>query len=291
MNAPVTHPVPSLDAAFPAARDARGAFESFVALNGRMITDRNGFITALVVRTLGHGKLPPPLHEARERALDCLERCERRSVPGSFGFWPEDTRPSWAPTVPGDADDTAIIALELHRAGRRPPEWLRRVALTVLLPFRVQRDEEEGEPAWVRSGVFRTWLVHRLPNPVDCIVNVNVAALLASAGLAHIAAYRAVVDMVAEALAWTGDVPARVTEIAPFYAHPLELRWALAHAVAAGAGELAPSLERVASWSPQEDACDPDQPVCCSAYGGVTWRSPVLQHVRRGRDRLRRVTD
>ena len=195
---------PSLDDVILAAQDERGAFASFVASAGREIDDRNGFITALVVRTLGHGQLPHRLHHARQRALDYLERCERRGAPGTFGFWPEEDRPPWAPDLPADADDTAVIALELHRAGRRPLDWLRRVALTVLLPFRVAAPEIESEPAWIRPGVFRTWLAHRLPNPVDCVVNVNVMALLASAGLAHIAAYRSASGMMDAALDWTG---------------------------------------------------------------------------------------
>lgn len=284
-------PCPSLDDVILAAQDERGAFASFVASAGREIADRNGFITALVVRTLGHGQVPHRLHHARQCALDYLERCERRGAPGTFGFWPEEDRPSWAPDLPADADDTAVIALELHRAGRRPLDWLRRVALTVLLPFRVAAPEIETEPAWIRPGVFRTWLAHRLPNPVDCVVNVNVMALLASAGLAHIAAYGAALAMMDAALDWTGGAPARLAEIAPFYAHPIELRWALTHAIVSGASDLRPALERVTAWAPSELPHDPDRPVCCSAYGAATWRSPVLQDMRQARMRSTEESD
>ena len=255
-----------------------GAFVSWVALNDRRLEDRNGFITALAVRAIGHGQQPPRLDAARTRALDFLERCERQEDPGTFGFWPQTARPSWAPDLPADADDTAIIALELHRAGRRSLEWLRRVALTRLLPFRVL-DDELG-PTWIRRGVFRTWLARGKSNPVDCVVNVNVAALLNVAGLTHVSAYSEILSMIGAALEWTGDTLDRAALLAPFYADAIELYWALAHAVASGAHELKPSLDRVTRWFPPDGRYDPDRPVCRAAYGATVWRSPILQMLR-----------
>lgn len=270
-----------VDAILEAQAD-NGAFISFVTSSGRTREDLNGCITALVVRALGHGPLPPTLHAARGRALDYLEGCERSAAPGSYGFWPEGKRPPWAPDLPPDADDTALIALELFRAQRRSREALRRVALLTLLRFRVREWESGGDPAWVRPGVFRTWLADRRGNPVDCVANVNVAALLAVAGLTHIAAYRAVVSMVTAAVG-TADAAARtrVTRLAPFYAHPIELRSALDHAVASGASELAPCLEQVAGWCVDAADADAHRPVCCSAYGGRVWTAPILQRLRR----------
>jgi hypothetical protein len=261
------------------AQHQDGAFVSLVALDDGRLEDRNGFITALVVRAIGHGQQPLHLDWARTRALDFLERCERQADPGTFGFWPQRDRPSWAPDLPADVDDTAIIALELHRAGRRSLEWLRRVALTRLLPFRVL-DDEPG-PAWIRPGVFRTWLARGKPNPVDCVVNVNVAALLNVAGLTHVSAYSAVLSMIGAALEWTGDTMSRAALLAPFYADTIELYWALAHSVASGAHELQPSLDRVAGWLPRDGWYDPDRPVCRAAYGATVWRSPILQMLRR----------
>jgi hypothetical protein len=261
-----------------AAQASDGAFRSFVTWRGGTLEDRNGCITALIVRAIGHGPEPGPLHDARARALDYLERCARSEAPGMFGFWPESDRPAWAPDLPADADDTALIALELFRARRRSREWLRRVALLTLLRFRVVEGEED--PLWVRPGVFRTWLAHRRPNPVDCVVNVNVAALLAVAGLTHLAAYRAILSMMGAALESAGG-PTRMARLSPFYAHPIELQWALSHAVASGAYELQPAFDLVRCA--RVDATGPlaDVPVCCSAYGLRSWTAPLLQLVRR----------
>jgi hypothetical protein len=266
------------------AQGGNGAFVSFATSPAGTVEDCNGCITGLVVRAIGHGPLPGRLHAARERALDYLERCERSAAPGSYGFWPESDRPHWAPELPADADDTALIAVELFRAQRRSLEALRRVALLTLLPFRVRDSERGQDPAWVRPGVFRTWLADGRPNPVDCVANVNIAALLAQAGLTHIAAYRAVVSMLAAAVAAAdGAARTRAPLLAPFYAHPAELRWALAHAVASGASALAPSLARVASWCADATAPDADRPVCCSAYGRRVWTAPILHRLRHHR--------
>jgi hypothetical protein len=259
------------------AQAENGAFRSYVICRGRVREDWNGCITGLVIRAIGHGRQPPRLHAARERGLGYLERCERPAAPGTFGFWPERERPEWAPQLPADTDDTAIIALELFRARRRSLDWLRRVALLDLLRVRVRA--EEGDPGWVRPGVFRTWLTDVRPNPVDCVVNVNVAALLAAAGLTGIAAYRAVGSMLAAALD-SADDARQVARLSPFYADPIELRWALAHAVASGAHDLQPSLDRLGSLLGEAIGSDADRPVCCSAYGLWCWSAPILQFVR-----------
>ena len=262
------------------AQTSDGAFRSFVTVRGRVVEDRNGFITALVVRAIGHDPLPPCLTAARERGLDYLERCARQCPSGSFGFWPLDGRPTWAPDLPADADDTAVIALELFRGGRRSLDWLRRVALCALLPFTVRSCE--GDPAWVTPGVFRTWLARGGANPVDCTVNVNVAALLAVAGLTHIAACRAAVSMVGAAVGTAGDLKA-VARLSPFYAHPLELRWALAHAVASGAHDFQTSLDRLDAAGLEAIDVVGDRPVCCAAYGVRCWSAPILQLARHAR--------
>ena len=267
---------PVVDAIVGAQAD-NGAFRSFVTTRGRVLEDHNGFITALMVRAIGSGPQPPSLYAARERALDYLERCERSAAAGTYGFWPESDRPDWAPDLPADVDDTALIALELFRAQRRSLEWLRRVALLRLLRFRIWACD--GHPAWVRPGVFRTWLADGRPNPVDCVVNVNVAALLAVAGLTGIGAYRAVRLMIAAALS-SVDGAARPARLSPFYAHPIELRWALLHAVASGAYDLRPSLDRTAACGIDASGPVADRPVCCSAYGLRSWRAPILQMVR-----------
>ena len=184
-----------------------GSFPSVMLTRRGAVTDHNACITGLVVRALGRDSLPPGLHRARERALDYLETCERSALPGAFGFWPENSQQAEGTGRQGDADDTAIVAIELYSHGRRPLVWLRHVALRVLMPFRVQ-PSEEVRPDWIRMGAFLTWLLPSRANVVDSLVNANVAALFALAGLRHVSAYRSAAALVEAAFAWTeGSVP------------------------------------------------------------------------------------
>jgi hypothetical protein len=254
---------------------ADGSFTSIVQFGGRVEEDRNGFITALVVRAM----IDPP-----ECSLDYLESCECSAQPDAFCFWPATGRPGWAPLLPPDADDTAIIAVELYRHGRRSRDWLRRVALQVLLPYRTSASEEP-DPPWLRPGVFQTWLARGRPNVVDCVVNVNVAALLAIAGLDHTSAYRSAVDMIDAALRWSEGLSFRAGLIAPFYADPAELTIALDHAVRQGAEALRPARELASTWFPAASH-DSNRRVCRCAYGSTIWSAPVLQHARVARQPL-----
>ena len=252
-----------------------GSFPSLILSKRRTVTDHNACITGLVVRALGREELPPGLHRARERALDYLEACERSELSGAFGFWPERSQPG----RPGDADDTAIAAIELYRHGRRSRDWLRQVALRVLMPFRVQ-PSEEVRPEWIRVGAFLTWLRPSPANVVDSLVNVNVAALFALAGLRHASGYGAAVATVETAIAWTEGSISKARMVAPYYPHPGEFYRTLDFALGCGAIELQPSLSLVEQWFGRDEFLDEDRPVCSAPYGETIWAAPVLHLTR-----------
>jgi hypothetical protein len=263
-----------------AAQAPDGAFPSRVHLGDRVLDDRNVFVTGLVLRSLPGRDGPSPLGRARDRALDFLEASESRHIRGSFGFWPADGRPDWAPSLPEDADDTAIVALELFRHGRRDLQWLRRVACDVLLSHRLGRVDPWGPP-WIVRGAFLTWLRRGGANGIDCCVNANVAALFAVAGLGHLSAVEACASMIDRAVTWAAGSPERLRSLAPFYAHPCELMFSVTHAVSCGIGRLEPVRRALAARGPGVDGTDVlNRPVCSSAYGHTVWSAPVLQLAR-----------
>src|ERR1044072_8148896 len=96
-----------------------GAFPCVIDWGGgRSRRDENGFATALVLRRIRRLGWSSP---GRDRALDFLESCAVEP-PGAFAFWPPPARPPWAAGTPPDADDTAVIPLELYACGRRSRE-------------------------------------------------------------------------------------------------------------------------------------------------------------------------
>lgn len=255
---------------------ADGSFASTVISRQGSSIDHNACITGLVVRALGYQQLPPALHDPMERALDFLETCERSSFPGAFGFWPERTQPG----RPGDADDTAIAAVELFRHGRRSLDWLKHVALRVLMPFCV-KPSGEARPQWIQVGAVLTWLRPSPANVVDALVNANVAALFALAGLRHVSAYSGAVRTVESAMQWTAGSFERARLVAPYYAHPGEFFRTLEHAVGCGAIELWPSLRLVEGRFGRDEQPEENRPVCCAPYGKTIWTAPVLQLTRK----------
>jgi hypothetical protein len=245
--------------------------------------DANALVTGLALRALR--PLMPGARDGtslaadRDRALDFLETCQSRELPGAFRFWPSGRLPAWANEIPDDADDTAICALELVHYGRRPASFLAEVAYHVLIHRRV-RFIDQPAPVWLRQGAFLTWLSPEpRANVVDCCVNANVVATLASAGLGHLPGYRQACEMIQAAIEWAGNSLPRFRSITPFYPHPAELALALDHAVGCGAVELrdASSVlrEKLPSW-PTNDLT----PVCSRAYGGIIWTAPALHRAR-----------
>jgi hypothetical protein len=265
-------------------QSASGAFRSTVHVGARTLLDWNGFTTAQVLRALDGIADTGPLVDARARALDFLVRCESPSRPGAFGFWPCDRQPGWINTLPPDADDTSVIALELARHGRLDRSQVRRIACTVLIPNRL-RGVEGPAPPWLRPGVFLTWVRHgQHRNVVDCCVNANVVAVLACAGLEHLPGFQEARTMIEDGIRWAGLSRVRARCLTPFYPHPGELLHAVRHAVCCGAVQLEPSLRLLHAlpWAveAETDILVPGRPICGSAYGQIVWTSDVLQIAR-----------
>lgn len=264
-----------------------GAILSWSHWGDRMYPDWNGFTTALVLRALRHIPISNvAVSYIREHALDFLLTCEEPERPGSFRFWPVSMQPDWIKLAPpADADDTAVYALELARHGRLGQSELRQIACCVLVPHRL-RHVETPSPPWLRPGVFLTWLWldKGSANIVDCCVNANVVALLAYAGMTHLPGYQEACDMIEKAILWAGGSWPRARSIAPFYPHPVELRYAVEHAVECGAKLLRPSLQRLRECSWEVDKIDElsvmERPICGSAYRGVFWTSRNVQIAR-----------
>ena len=112
-------------------------------------------------------------------------------------------------------------------------------------------------------------------NPVDACVLVNVAALLTLLNLQQHSVYAAIrycLDKLpVEHYPWR--------QLAPYYAQPAELQFALRRAIRLGATELQPLLERF--HCPPAEEVDDEQAVCCNDTGLPLWYAPVLQQTRR----------
>jgi hypothetical protein len=266
---------------------ANGAFKCRVSFRHHEEADGNGFATALVLRHLR--RLPDQTEEdgVQGRALDFLERCASPRLPGAFGFWPPDERPAWAWSVPEDIDDTAIINQELAVYGRRTLSEVHRVVYEVLMPTLLPEVDPLGPP-WIHPLVFPTWLGQdpHNSNPVDCCVNVNVAALMSWCGLTHLPGYREACALLDSGLDWARDNFLRLTSLTPYYPNPRELLYAMEHAVSSGAVALQSALERLrailAQHAPRWRAQNPhlQGALCGNAYGGPYWYCSALEAVR-----------
>jgi hypothetical protein len=251
-----------------------GLFVSRITGPGWDTDDYNGFATAQVLRALGaraQAALGTACHDA---ALKGLLAC-RNPATGGFRFWPMGRRPAWVPELPDDADDTAVMGLALYAAGRMSLTDLRRTACRTIVCHRLFATAQPGPP-WPRVGAFKTWMRPGLaPAMADCTVNVNVVALLATAGLRAVPGYAQACAMIADAVAWTGASPARAVSLSPFYPEQGELVLALEFAVAAGARELGATLTEVRNSPMWQDlrrrSCREDPVICGSAYGLLRW--------------------
>lgn len=250
---------------------------SEVSIGLERLPDRNGFVTALGVRALRRRGLPVPA-----AMLDALERC--RSARGGFRFWPQDARPEWAPDLPDDADDTAIMLLELLHAGRVGREEARRVACLTIARRRVA-GFALLRPPWLRPGVFATWSREGIRRDlVDCTATANALALFATLELSHLPGVREAGQMLAAALQWAGDDDLRATSLSPFYPDPAEFVLALDHAAQCGAHGMDALHRRATATAWGQDAqarsARRDHAVCGSPYGVAVWRSPELARLR-----------
>jgi hypothetical protein len=263
-------------------QDPDGCFPSQVSGEGWTRPDRNGFTTAMVLRALRDMPSDARVVRLRSAALDFIERCRSSQVQEAFGFWPEDLRPDWAPRLPPDLDDTAIMTVELIRYGRLSQRHGLHAVCTVLIPNRVGRQVAEIRPSWIMPGAFLTWAAGQgSKNVVDCCVNANAAALMALVGTAHLPGYEDAVSSVLQGIAWAGDNPRRQRAITPFYPSIHALREAVEHAVACGALSLAPALEHLNQMIGNRPA---PLECCSSAYGATVWRCRALDAARALRD-------
>jgi hypothetical protein len=274
-----------------------GAFPSTVEGPQGRVDDETCFVTAQVALILADlraqaegaavsGRHAERLERALARALDFIETCAVPGLPGAFSFYPPEGTARLDIRLPADADDTALAWMALVAGGRRTRSQAACVLPTLLAAHRVVAPRR-GDPPFARAPVVRTWLDPDAPvNPVDLIVNLNVLASLAAAGVdpdAHEGFAASLAARVAAAMPQAAPSLSQVRMLAPFYAHPRELAEALSRAVASGVEALAPALERIA----QADvfgAPHDDQPLYCNAHGRPLWRSPALQAARRCRD-------
>jgi hypothetical protein len=264
-------------------QDAEGFFASRVAGPGLHAPDRNGFATVQVLRALGRGAREMLGEAVRDAALSAVSACRNPTTDG-FRFWPLAARPTWAPALPDDADDTALMAEALYAAGRLSLTELRRIACRTVVRHRLAAIAQPGPP-WPRVGAFKTWMRPGLdPDLADCTVNANVVSLLATAQLTRVPGYAEACAMICDAVAWAADDEARAASLSPFYPEPGELVLAVEAAAAAGVVELRQVCEIMASgrvWRRARARAHAGEPVICgSPYGLLRWRSEAVGWAR-----------
>ena len=263
-----------------------GTFLSTVHLPSGEVEDTNCFITALVLRELSQLRYASSwqqtaeLEDASRRALGYLMRSVYPVSPHAYSFYPHQYHPFWMDTTLfADADDTAVIALELVRYGKRDPEIFTYIAENYLRIYRASGTHLYAP--WQREGVYLTWFTTAdIDNPIDCCVNTNVVAMLAVAGLQDTPGYKEACAMINDAAAWAGADHERLRQLTPYYPHPIEWYYALDHAVKSGAEALRPARDVLASASWLDQSIDTQHPVCSSLDGDIVWTSDVLHHVR-----------
>jgi hypothetical protein len=273
-------------ASLAAMQESDGSFLSEVTGPTGKHADRNGFTTAMIVRALRDLSGDSDLGRLRGRALDYIERCRALTVPGAYGFWPQDARPAWGDRLTADVDDTAIMTIELLRHERLSKQDGLRTVCTILLRNRHVVRPDEFRPPWIVNGAFHTWIGQAAQaNVVDCCVNANAVALMAWVGATHLPGYDEAVQTVLAGLEWASDEPARLRSLTPFYPASDSLFEAVEHAVECGALSLTPALDRLRHLS--NDTGDPGAGCCSSAYGATIWRCPALELARSLRHTLR----
>jgi hypothetical protein len=258
-----------------------GAFESTVHAGNRSFPDYNGFVTALVLRELeafaGLDGWSAPLG----RALDFLEECQSPSRQGLFFFWPAHRWPPWAPRIPEDCDCTATIASELLHYGRIGLDTAHTIVSDALLPYRLPLSQASPGKPWIRPGAFLTW--HHLgaaPNPVDVVVNVNVAAFLAQTGCTGHASYREVCRMIFDGISWCARRWEYLERLSPYYPEGWELVFALHNALRRGAADLNSSLEELQRFNAPAPADDSSKILFSMADRSTVWSSTALWAAR-----------
>ncbi|MBA6304203.1 hypothetical protein [Colwellia sp. MB02u-14] len=273
---------------------ASGAFRSLVHFpDASCCEDENAFVTALVLRHSRHLSLMHTLPDVFERALAFLARCQSSRFAGMYRFWPKADHPSWLGSfcIAEDADDSAIISLELQLYHRQNIEVASNLAQKVLEQHRFF-DSNLTRDDWRKQGVFLTWLDYlETPNPVDCCVNTNIIALLAHCGLKDLAGYQQTCQMINDAIVNSDGCETFIASLCPYYPDAVELYFALENAVAMG-GDLQPAFHFLSqqAWllaCLRKKQLD-NLPICSHQNGTIYWTSEVLQAIRA--DRLTKIT-
>jgi len=267
------------------AQKASGAFYSFVRRNGEQFPDENGFITALVLHELAKVPKSNTVTPAVEKGLEFLKSCASRVLPGTFHFYPPGLEPAWLGThLPPDVDDTVLYTLTLVKHGALSSQRASGMVEETLEPHRLHY-RPESMPPWVRQGAYKTWLDRDIiPNPVDCCVNTNAAALLKFLGKAEHPAYEAAVQTVTGGVHWVARSPRLAGHLSPFYPHPAELYYSMKRAIEAGAKEFRQPLARWTQtlWGNRKpgENISAEHPVCGSHDAKTLWFSPPLAAAR-----------
>jgi hypothetical protein len=265
----------------------RGAFRSQIQAEVRIV-DENCFITLLVLFEL-IDLLPllrtTQLENAVERALDFIEHCADPDMPGAFCFYPprlDSPRPNGV--LPPDIDDTVLAWTLGIRSNRRTPQAAADALKRVVEPYTLTSRSASHQP-WARCGASLTWLRSQLDdNPIDLCVNVNVLAFYSLCRHRKHPNYAAMLAMLRDAL-HAGDIATNdVIRLSPYYAHPLEILYAVRRAIESGAEDLTPTRERLelSPWATEDiDSSWPrNRPICCYTAGYPFWIAPALQAAR-----------
>ncbi|WP_201742235.1 hypothetical protein [Mangrovicoccus ximenensis] len=262
---------------------ADGAFLSEVLLENGRLAESNGTVTALCLDAIWPSREDPLLAEGIAAALGYLESCETPGRPGHFGLHPAGTRPVWSGASRSpELDATALIAVTLHRYGRRSLADLQAIYREALVPVRVDQLTAASEP-WHDYDVFGSWLVpDLLGNPVDVTANVNTLVLLELLGqpMAEIPAIRL---MLARALEWAGGSKARVQRLSPWHPEPVELVRALERAERLGVGGLSHMIAelRKLCWVRKDLESEAPLPLRGAGDGHPAWCCKLLHELRR----------
>ncbi|WP_428698028.1 hypothetical protein [Stappia sp.] len=275
-----------------------GAFPSQVDGPSGALADETCFVTAQVALILAGTVAAagePSADAARpalRRALDFVEACESPQDPGAFLFYPSGlAAPRLDIDLAADADDTALAWMALVAGGRRSRAEAG-AALSRLLPRFACGAARRGDPPFARAPLLRTWAGGGEPDPVDLIVNINMAAALALCAPASRPAIGEAGEAIAARVvaAFAGHAPDRsaLRALAPYYADPAEAGIALERALACGADALAPLGRRLLPLAERDRAAGRPaaRPLYCNAHGRPLWRAPALQLARRLADTL-----
>ncbi|RYM56002.1 hypothetical protein [Serratia proteamaculans] len=261
---------------------ASGAFTAHVRTpDGRWHQDENAFVTAQVLRTLDYTPQTAPFIE---RALDFLIACETR--PFHFSFWPTAAHPQWMANqrICADIDDTAIITELLYKFGRISLAQVRQT-IAQMNGYQIRRvDPRQAavQHQWAECQSFYTWMKDDNDiRQLDCCVNTNALILLhtlVAGSDAVLPAYRRIIQMLNQALQWSGHRYDRVSTLTPYYAHPNEWRVALEYARLAGVPQLTPLIDALAHWHWPADRLE--SPLYRRHDGRFLWTSSCLNQFR-----------